>query len=341
MPNEKTTLNDNPTLSRASPNAVSEQLSVQPLAASDESNTSWIPLHPYEQFTGNGQTFVFDALSLQLVTERAGGVHWLLDVEHESEARAAYVDTDGTPLVFQPPDMTNVEPAGYITTLEIRDTDSGQHVYGLCEWTARGRSIINDGSRRYISAAFWADDETRRVYGYSSFGLVAKPATRGQRRIGLSQQTTPPIILGGDSMNENPTQLLSQSQQSDIFTMLAVNSHEELVEKLSELNQLPEQLAALQAQVKTLEEQRDNAQVDALLNDAVSAGKITPAHADSIRNDPEQQVMRNPKTLGAMLAHLPVNPTLHAAAVQPADVETTAENPYTAQVNRMLNIGGN
>jgi phage I-like protein len=165
-----------------------------------------VPLHPFGEWVGNGQRFVFDAESLRLVREQlsAKGTPFVLDWHH-----ASVQVEEGT--------RDRAPAAAFITDIVVDDG----FVYGVIgEWTAQGAQDVMSGAYQYTSSVFYFTDDGH-IVGYHSHGLTNRPGTHDQRRIGLEAEERDVNMkdliaflgLAADATNEEVTAALEGMRQ--------------------------------------------------------------------------------------------------------------------------------
>lgn len=170
---------------------------------SEDGAPAKVPLHPFGPFRGNNQNFVFDERSQEAIRLQKAdrGADWMVDWHHQELDREAGLRDDA--------------PAGaWITDLVVEDG----FVYGIVgDWSPRAAQAVRDKEIRYISAVFNYDSKTGRVLRYHSFGLVNRPGTHHQRRIGLSADEAVDVEVHGAA--DSRQQALSTAF-GDIYRML-------------------------------------------------------------------------------------------------------------------------
>lgn len=109
-------------------------------------------------------TMLFDARAAELVMAkyRAHGVDQMIDLEHES---------------LDKPTRTDSRDARGWYELEVRRTAAGPELWAVnVRWTSDGLRRLSEKSQRYISPAFY-QDEDGRVVEMVNCALTALPAT--------------------------------------------------------------------------------------------------------------------------------------------------------------------
>ena len=203
-----------------------------------------------------------------------------IDWEHATEIKA--------------PQGEPAPAAGWITALEVRAFPSHPSqgaLWGRVEWTERGREAVASREYRYLSPVFEYEKDTRRITRLLSAGLTNSPNLRMQA---LNQQ--------GQEKEETTIDTLKQERDTarNHAEQVAKTIAKETAKKKSDFSSAAPSLdkfvprADHDAALKRAEQRAENAEaalaehraqalereIDAAINTALKAGKITPATAD-------------------------------------------------------------
>ena len=238
-----------------------------------------IPLHPYGEFVGNGMTFLYDELSLEMVRRdlEARGVPWVLDFHHQT-------------VKVEEGQAQEAPAAGFVVAVEVEDGV----VWGRVEWSELGKERVARGEYAYVSPVFYYDptpDELNRyrVLGYHSFALTNTPGIRLQRRISteadMTERVRQMLGLAPDAPEEEVLKglegLLQEAQVGRVVLEVGLGEANPQALKakllrllaaqdaLAELERTRAELAALRADVLEKEAQ-------ALVGRALEEGRILP-----------------------------------------------------------------
>lgn len=224
----------------------------------------------------DGRAWLFDAQAQQavLASFRRGGIELPIDWEHATQHRA--------------PNGESAPAAAWIEDVEIRDGA----LWGRTRWTPRGAEQVANREYRFLSPVFDFEPATGRIVRLVSAGLVNKPNLPLQA---LNQEDSPmrstllaaaivaSLGLSEDATDDAVAQAIN-SLKKDKDTAVALNAeHQPNLERFVPRGDYD----AMQARALNAEQalqQRDKAAhqaaVDAAIEGALSAGKITPATAD-------------------------------------------------------------
>lgn len=249
-------------------------------AAQAKTPPEWIKLAPRGKFTArDGRKFDTDP---DVLVERfnADGVAVPVDVDHATVKKAMF--GDAAPAV------------GWIEKLEARPDG----LYGQVSWLEEGVRVLSARSHRYVSPALKADDFGKAIWLHSA-GLVAAPAI-SMPAVASAQPKTEPNMLKAIAaalgLNEDAAEASCLSAITDLRKRIDPAIHQQILETLS----------AVQAELGDIKAAGRKEKVDALLEGALKAKKITPAQREKYEalcttDDGLVQVTALIETLGAGL----------------------------------------
>lgn len=168
---------------------------------------------------------------------------------------------------------------GWIEALEVRDGA----VWGRVEWTPAGRNAVDAREYRYLSPVFTFDPKTRAIQRLTSVALVNEPNfPLALNRAGDSapQQETPAV----DEAIAKALNLAEKASVEDAITAInALRNAQPPMEQFVPRAQYDTAINRAQAsetRLREIETARQQAAIDAEVDGAVKAGKITPASVD-------------------------------------------------------------
>jgi len=154
----------------------------------------WIQLLPAGPLIQgrDGRSWTFDPAAMSAVLERFArrGAPMVVDWEHASEIRA--------------PKGEESPASGWLTALE----DRGGELWGRVEWTPRAAGQIADREYRFVSPAFYHHKDTGRIEALSSVGLTNSPNLRlaALNRAGSDEEDhMKTLLLKGLGLSEDAT----------------------------------------------------------------------------------------------------------------------------------------
>ncbi|WNJ96546.1 phage protease [Vibrio ruber] len=228
----------------------------------------WIQLLPAGQMTGNdGRSFVNSNPQQVIIYWQAIGRDIPLDIEHATEIKAP----KGEPAPAQ----------GWFDKLEVRDGEVWAHLTP----NPSGIATIANREYRYISPAFYHDSEGN-ILGLSSVGLTNKPnlklpALNHQQEkqpmpipaaiavaLSLNSETaTEHEAVNAINKLKDDTQLaLNRAENPDLEKFIPKETYELALNRATEA----------EAKVK----ERQEADITALVDTAITEGKIAPANKE-------------------------------------------------------------
>jgi phage I-like protein len=207
-----------------------------------------------------------------------GAIH--IDYEHASETKAAKGD--------------EAPAAGWVNGMEVRDGA----IWGRVEWTPRAGAMISAREYRFLSPVFVFDTSTRQILSIVSAGLTNRPNLDMTALNRFDDQDSP--ATGKPLMTPEQIKALNRSlglaeEASPVATQAAVDALK--ADKATALNaaQSPSlekfvpraDFDAIKARAETSETALNKikadgemADINAAVDAAVAAGKITPATKD-------------------------------------------------------------
>lgn len=252
--------------------ALNTDLSAQP--STEGQAPDWIELLPSGPVINgrDGRKWLFDELAQQLVdtafVER--GIDMVIDWEHATEK----VAPQGEP----------APAAGWIDRLEIR---SGA-LWGHVTWTPRAGEQVAAREYRFVSPVFDYDDTYRRVLRMVSVGLTNKPnlvLTALNHETSETPKMAIPLalaaLLGLDATATDEQAVAAVTQLK--ATATARNSEQPPLDKFvprGDYELAVSRATNAEQALATRKADEHKAVVEAEIEAALKAGKITPATAD-------------------------------------------------------------
>lgn len=215
----------------------------------------WIKVAPTGTTrTRDGRTFSFDAAAL-IAAFAADGVDLPVDIGHATERNDGYA----APAV------------AWINRLEQR----AEGLFGRVEWLEAGLWALRSRAYRYVSPSFFhtADGAAIRI---KSVGLVTTPAL-GMPAVASCQSSgaTPmKALLAALGLPETATE---QEALTKLSTLTQPRADMVPASQLAAINT---QVTSLQAEIARRDEEALTARCQALVDKAVTEGKVAPAAKD-------------------------------------------------------------
>lgn len=318
----------------------------------DDALPKRVPLHPYGWFKGNGEDYLFDEKSLELIKQQLDEAgHFVVDWHHQTldQERGGRDDAPA---------------ALWIKDIEVDDG----YVWGVVEsWTPKAAERVLSREYRFISAVFYHDDENR-VIAYHSFGLLNRPGTHRQRAILVAHPDSEPTgvdaqervqerkemneivnaVLAALRLNENATreQVLAklselQSAHQNVTALAALTGQSEPTAILGAVQALKEnqaQLEALRTENERLKAAAKERRIAELLDRGEAEGKITPADRQAILTDDAFRYMREDPTALEGFIKLAAPKVAFEAKLQPPVGGAAALSAEEAEVAAQLGI---
>ncbi|PWE52147.1 hypothetical protein DEM27_32630 [Metarhizobium album] len=224
-----------------------------PGAVAAKRGPEWIKVAPRGAFTArDGRKFDVDP---ELLTTRfeADDVDLPIDIDHSTVKRTLFGET--APAV------------GWISKLEAR----ADGLYGRVEWLDEGLRVLAARTHRYISPVL-RHDEKGKVYWLHSAALVAAPAA------------SMPAVASADLTTETETPMLKaiaaalglSEDANDASCLAAIAGLKGRIDPAVHQAALTN-VATLTTELETFKAAGRKEKVDALLESALTAKKITPA----------------------------------------------------------------
>ena len=248
------------------------------LAFEGDAVPEWVMLFPAGgRIEGrDGRTFLMEPsdADLMIASFAADGGHLPVDLEHASQVRA--VQGLDAPAV------------GWITGMEAR----GGAVWARVEWTAKGRELVGSRAYRYISPSFHFDKPTGRVLRAVSAGLTNMPNFRmtavARERADEEETSMDKGLLEALGLKEGASaeEALAAARElkgkvDSAESELATARESAKGKAVDPQLYVPRaDFEAATARVETLEnaeKARAAAAEEAAVDEAIKAGKITPA----------------------------------------------------------------
>ncbi len=241
----------------------------------DGAAPEWIELIPSGQIvTGrDGRTWINDHPEIILQSFVTDGKDLPIDWEHSTELKA--------------PEGEEAPAAGWIKELEIRE---GGAIWGQVDWTARGRESISGKEYRYLSPVFRYEVESRRIFRLTSAGLTNQPnlyisalnaeEPRKEQKMELAKLLAelglPATATFLDALNriaqmktEHAT-ALNQAQNPPLDKFVPRADYDTALNRAT----------TAEASVKAIKDEQLETAINAEIDQALKAGKITPATKD-------------------------------------------------------------
>jgi phage I-like protein len=246
-------------------NAIALNFQIPTSATEQAALPEWLELVPAGRITGrDGRLFINDQPDRVLAFNNELNRDIVIDIEHASYHKAP----KGEPAPGQ----------GWIVELENRDGA----IWGRVEWNAAGTELIRNREYRYYSPAFICD-QTDHVRGIHSVGLTNRqnldlPALNHQSN--SEEQPMDKILLA--------LALAATATQDDVVTAInklktdvALNAEkppslDKFVPR-ADYDAVTAKRDELQVALNAQQKEKHDAQINTLVDDAIKAGKITPA----------------------------------------------------------------
>ena len=171
--------------------------------------------------------------------------------------------------------------AGWFRNLEYRDT--GLYATGI-KWTDRAAALIAAGEYRYTSAVFSYNGETGEIENISSFALTNDPALNNLEAL-VAALTAQNSINSNSNSNfkttgDNP--MPDDKKDSAIAALTAERDSQKTViaALTAERDALKQKADALEKEKAEIEAAREKIEREALIEAALSANKMLPAHKE-------------------------------------------------------------
>lgn len=221
----------------------------------------------------DGRTWLFDALAAASVIAayRARGIDVVIDRNHAAELRA--------------PDGDESPAAGWVSQLEIRDGA----LWGAATWTPRGAQEVAAREYRYLSPVFDYEPDTGRIVRLVSVGLVNKPNLRlpalnsedPMHKTGLSAAIIGALALAATATEDDAIAAIAalKTERDTALNSERSPSLDRFVPR-SDYDAAVTRAANAENALKQRDADAHKQAVDREIEDALKAGKITPAAVD-------------------------------------------------------------
>lgn len=218
----------------------------------------------------DGRTWSYEPGAVMAAT-LAHGVDLPFDYLHATELRA--------------PKGEEAPAAGWVREYRLNERGAME---ARVEWTERARNAITAREYRYVSPVFLYDKDGR-IHRFSSFGLVNKPNLAIKALNAEQTQPTPEVpmalaaILAALGLPENATEQQAVAAVSSLKTDLQVAQNSERTPSLDKYVPRADYDGAVQRaqnaeqQLKQRDQEQLQMAINAEIEAALKAGKITPA----------------------------------------------------------------
>lgn len=225
----------------------------------------------------DGRCWVFDARAQQQVLNAfaGAGVELPIDWEHSTQYRA--------------PNGEPAPAAAWIEGIELRDGA----LWGRVSWTPRGAEQVANREYRYLSPVFDYEPATGRIVRLVSAGLVNKPnlplQALNQEAFAMTRSTLlAAAIVGGLGLSEDAADdavaKAINALKADKDTAVALNAQQapnlDRFVPRGDYDAMQARAVNAEQAIASRDAAAHKAAVDAAIESALSAGKITPATAD-------------------------------------------------------------
>lgn len=232
---------------------------VELLRADAGTYPEWIKIAPRgEVLTRDRRVYRIDPERL-VAAFRADGTRPAVDIGHNTE-RGLF---DSVP-----------QPAiGWVEDMEAR----ADGLYARVDWLAAGKAALDSRGYRYVSPCWWVDEDGVSVRLVKSVALVAVPALGDLPALNSATGASPmnPELLAalGLSATATPAEALAAISALKVPDATKYVPAEQLAAANAELTNV-------RAELKAVQDAQAAARCAALVDDAVRAGKVTPAAKD-------------------------------------------------------------
>ncbi|MGR3435264.1 MAG: phage protease [Shimia sp.] len=229
----------------------------------------WIQLTPAAPvLTGNdGRRWAMSDPQGVIARTKAQQSKFPLDVEHATEIKGAKGE--------------RADAVGWLTDFEVR----GGAIWGRVDWLEEGRAIMSARSYAFISPVFFFDDDTREVVALTSAALTNQPnfnmpalnragASQGDpmdkdviEALGLSEGATPQDAVAAIGTLKGELSTARNRAETPDVTKFVPRSDYDLA-----MNRI--------AAFERAETERKDAEITAVVDQAIADGKIAPANKE-------------------------------------------------------------
>jgi phage I-like protein len=204
----------------------------------------------------------------------------IIDYEHATEHKA--------PLGEPAP------AAAWVEEMEVRD---GGSVWGRVIWTPKGNQMVKDKEYRFLSPVLlFSKDRKRRIGGIDSVGLVGQPNLTSLKALNRAETPTQEMSMDlskvcaalklVDGANEDQILGAINAIKDDRDKALNASQKGPDLEKFvprADHDALKKELNSSQARIAELESADRNKEIDGVIDQALTDGKIVPSTADYYR----------------------------------------------------------
>jgi phage I-like protein len=189
-----------------------------------------------------------------------------VDVNHASELQA--------------PKGGEAPAYGWIEALEVREGA----IWGRIEWNEAGRNAVAERKYRFLSPVFTFDDKSRQIQKVTSVALVNDPnfplaLNRAGNPDPTVENTVDEAIRKALGLSEQATPDQAVTAINSLRTSAANPSMEHFVPK-AQYDVALNRASAAEQKLREQEQVQQQAAIDAAVDGAVKAGKITPPTVD-------------------------------------------------------------
>lgn len=267
---------------------------------------------------------------------------WLCDTS-VAQALIARFNAEGMPLLLDYEHQTllaeeNGQPApasGWGANLQLLDDG----LYAEVEWTERAKAMIRAGEYRFISPVFTFDEKSGAVLKLLHVALTNYPALTGQRPVAAKQNLIQDLPMPLKPETIAMLGLVATASMDDVHAAVAtLKAKAEITPPantpdpaqfvpISALEEVKRQLAALTAR-------QQKTDVDNLIEEGKSTGKLLPAQEEWARDLGKKDVaaLRAYLSSTPAIAALMGNQTHGKAPAAEAQVALTAAQQEAARI---------
>lgn len=225
------------------------------------------------------------------------------------------IDIEHSQFLIAPEGMP-APASGWIEELAVRDGA----IHGRVAWTPRGSELVANREYRFISPVFTFDDKTNEVTALKGAGLVNRPnlqlpALNSEGKpamnwlkvlaaLGLPETATEDDAVAAISAMKTEKETALNQAKSPPLSLFVPRADFEVA--INRETKAKTDLAALVTQTR-------DAEIDAVVGEAVAKGQITPAtkdyHLAACRTEDGLKAFKE------MIAKVPVNPAANASGL--------------------------
>lgn len=237
--------------------------------AADGALPDWVEVIPARPDGVDGRSWINDAPALVVREFERRGRPLPIDWEHATELRA--------------PKGEPAPAAGWMEHLEVRDGA----VWAQVGWTPAGQQSLKNREYRLLSPAFYADAQGRirqlssaALVNKSNFGLQLNRQQDGAMPA-IPENITQALKLAADTDAEQVVSAILQLQTDRDLALNRANTPDlTLFVPRGDYDAALNRAAAAEKKLADLETAAKEQAIDALIQEALTAGKIAPATQD-------------------------------------------------------------